>query len=245
MSKSEEISKSEDVAFTIGCGIVAALLGLVFIFAGLDSIYSGLESLGQEEPPWPEGVPSGVPQLPADGCIDQQAYLVPYDRESEVTVCFAEKWSFKGLWSGSNATFIISAPYTADLVARTHSASWGKLLVSSGSDDTRFAPWLAVTFSMEKEYYHQWIYAIAGLRVVYPATSGPLTFVNESDHLERGIRFFVVSPDEDQMVAQHREWEQAQEYSVWQDVPLFLYPLLFVVGAGALLMEGLRKIRQR
>ena len=70
---------------------------------------------------------------------------------------------------------------------------------------------MSVSFPIEKKYHYQWITIKAEMDVRYPSPLGSNAFTNVREHLVREIRFFVVSPEEYQMLSHHESWREGQE----------------------------------
>lgn len=144
--------------------------------------------------------------------FDQQFFIIPHDREIKILLYFREgKRSLKRLWNGSEAKLVVTTPFSAAFEGKSRSKSWGKLLLSQGTAELPFTPWLKVNFSIEREYYHQWIDATAEMDIVYPSFSGGAAytgFTNQNSHLKRDIKLFVVSPGEHQMLEKRKKSEE-------------------------------------
>jgi len=137
---------------------------------------------------------------------DQPAYIVTGDGKTLVTVEFKPISSVKHLWSGSNAEFLITAPYQRSLEGGTHTDTWDDLLLYELDP---FTPSMVVVLSVEPEFIHSWIDVTASMDVTYPASANGAFFENRNKHLERGFRLFVVTEKDVQLQVAHDQWVQA------------------------------------
>ena len=74
--------------------------------------------------------------------------------------------------------------------------------------------------------------------VVSPKIVGMKTFENQTNHVERTITFFVVSPEEQSMLEEHARWEQEEKKSIFNDVvmPIVTWFLCIGLGLGLILL---------
>jgi len=196
------------------------------------------------EPPLPDGVPNiwrafTLNYIP----VDKQFFVISYGKMANLEFKFESRRSIKGLWRGSEGKLIITAPYNATFEGATRTTSWGDLLIYQGSYG--FEPWLRVTFPVEKEYYHEWISATVEMDIVYPIetpTAGH--FTNWNAHLKRDIRFFVISPEEYEMLEEHRDWESFNESTVGVTIMVVILTSAFF-SAGCYVMYTYRTLSKR
>jgi len=222
----------DKLGFPLGLGLAFTVLGVLCFVA----IVGNLRLADSPAPPLPPGVPADVPELYSTAEAGEPAYLISLGQDPHVTVEFDQRNSIKGLWAGSNASFHVDAPYAQDLAASTHSETWGNTLVSQAPSGS-FTPWLDVKLPLGEEDFHRWISATASLDVVYPARATALAFSNTSAHLERSLRFFVISRQESEMLKTHRIWKSAVDdrSKPWATAFQFIFPVLFLVcGVGLL-----------
>jgi hypothetical protein len=182
------------------------------------------------EPPLPPGFPKDVPLL-NNGKVAElywQSYLLRFDRDNQITVEFEGRTSVRGMWSGSNASFLVTAPFSQRLLATTFSDSWGDRIMTNVDHDRSFTPKLVVTLNADPKLVHMWISTSASLDLVYPVSTGN-GFVDKSDHLERKIQFYVISEKDLKLLKAYNRWEG--DFSLWiiGGWWLGLYLLIFAI----------------
>lgn len=66
-----------------------------------------------------------------------------------------------------------------------------------------------------------------------------------SAHLERGLRFYVISRQDSAMLSEHRIWQSAVEdrSKPLATAFLFIFPVAFLVGGAILLAHVIRSWR--
>jgi len=114
--------------------------------------------------------------------------------------------SFSGVWSGENPRFTIDSPETLELKSETFTDSWDDWLVSS-REYTYVTPYLYVDSFSLSDYENQWVNCSASLYVLHPVSSGAFEYQNINDYRSRDINFYVVSPEDLNMIQQHEKWE--------------------------------------
>jgi len=187
-------------------------IGTVMIAVGiLGVIYLSKEIASEKSQPpaptaLPPDIPDGVPLGTGFIGTGQQEFLTSYGTKT-LKVEFNPVGSIKRLWRGSNPKLIIIDPYSSNYPGETKTDTWSPVLLTQGYSLYTFTPWLEVTFPIEEEYYHQWITAVARMDILYPvyAPGGfTIRYTNTSDTIEHPLRFFIITPEEYQLVRDFR-----------------------------------------
>jgi hypothetical protein len=152
-----------------------------------------------EEPSLPEGLPTDILHNPNERASSDQVYIY---FDSIKTLDYA--------WGGKNPLLIITSPISISLSATTTNASLGGLIENTATSVT---PYLSA--SLEKdELLHQRVSGRAEMDVGYAVTvSGRDPGVPydrykiDWKHVEQNVHFYVVTPDEENAIEAHNNWE--------------------------------------
>jgi hypothetical protein len=176
---------------------------------------------------WPQGIPADVYLPPRTGSqgldyvkdgktladklylpAGKQSLAIAYNQTEEMVVLFDGNGSHDGvsvggLWTGTGAKLHITDPYEITIEAGTHTDTWGGVLHGGSSKCT---PWLKVSVPISAEHYHETVRATAMMDVIYPLQysgffSRQGNFGNSRGQITHQISFFVVSPEEYQIIS--------------------------------------------
>jgi hypothetical protein len=225
--------------------IALAIIGFALLLSGVAFAGLAASRLSEGEPQVPSDIPGSLPsgylaqvagnasasgpggtpltfeppQLIGNGLLPvsqgQTFFIVPYDRQTNLTIYFEDINAFGGRIEGSNATFTVRSPYNSSQRGSTadESISFPNSIVSANESAIPTTPWIAVPFTPNEQQNHAWVIADADVNVTYylpvPASSVNLNLKVLSEytqHLHRDLVFFVVSPEEYHMLQQYNNW---------------------------------------
>jgi len=191
--------------------LVFLSIGL-FIFGSVSSIIMDYIDFGEgPEPPLPEHYPRNIEfysiSFNKEDVIEKDInpILISSTYNKDLVIEFKNVNSFSGVWSGQSPQFTIDAPETSEFNCGTLTDSWDDWLVSS-REYKSVTPYLYIDSFSLSNYANQWVNCSASLSVLHPVSSGAFEYQNINDYKSRNINFYVVSPEDLDMVQEHERW---------------------------------------
>lgn len=225
----------------LGCGVSSLAVAIVIFFIFVNPLCHPVAEPG----PLPDEIPPDVLELRWLGgtVVEGEPYLAQYGQEVHIEVTFEERFSPRRLWSGSQAALLAGNETYA---GTTHTETWGSVIWVSGRKTVSdFTPWLRVTFPIEKEHYRKWVDATAEITIVYPAVQETGDFVDKSECLTSGFRFFVLSPDEYSLVKHYKDWQDYQTAQAEKLTRIIAFTVATALGVALVSLGIARKEKRR
>jgi hypothetical protein len=256
--------------------IALAIIGLVLLLSGVTFAGLAAFRLSEGEPQVPSDIPSSLPsdylahvagnasasstagmplrfeppQLIGNGTLPVSQgltfFLVPYDRETNLTVYFEDVSAFDGRIEGSNATFTVLSPYNSSQRGSTadEPISFPDSIVPADEPAIPTTPWIALPFTLNEQQNHAWVIAQADVTVTYyqpvPVSGSDFqqhVLLEYTQQVQRDLVFFVVSPQEYHMLEQYDNWASISFGlglpKMDRSVVVFAYSICALVGISA------------